>query len=209
MDIRSCILTMAFLLLAILPAEAGRRVRPPMELRRHEFALSGAFYPGRYSIGYDYETGGMKYDRLFDGGGIHDIYEKAGIFSEELITNSWTFSYTYNFTKILAVSASMSYEGGWYREFSREDRSRIFSVSNHYISPLVGFRASWLNRSFVRMYSSLALGVSLKLADDASVIFAGQFTPLGISFGRKLYGFVEMGYGSVYAGGCAGIGYRF
>ena len=36
-----------------------------------------------------------------------------------------------------------------------------------------------------------------------------QVTPVGISVGRDLFGFFEVGVGTIYVGGCFGIGYRF
>ena len=36
-----------------------------------------------------------------------------------------------------------------------------------------------------------------------------QIIPIGITFGRKVYGFAEYGAGFTYLGGSVGIGYRF
>ena len=36
-----------------------------------------------------------------------------------------------------------------------------------------------------------------------------QVTPVGISVGKKLFGFFELGVGTIYVGGCFGLGYRF
>ena len=62
------------------------------------------------------------------------------------------------------------------------------------------------------MYGSLSVGVAKYFGYDeldGSLRGAFQFSPLGMEFGRWLYGFVETGIGNGYSGIRAGIGYRF
>lgn len=92
-----------------------------------------------------------------------------------------------------------------------------------YLAP--GLRGYWVKRDIIRLYSSFYVGISKYLgfdelkysyrSDDGiryvdeSFKFLGQITPIGIEVGRKLYGFLEFGAGSVYCGASAGIGYKF
>ena len=44
---------------------------------------------------------------------------------------------------------------------------------------------------------------------EENVRFDVQFTPLGIEYGRKLFGFAEAGLGTAFSWVRGGIGYRF
>ena len=213
-----CVLIILSLLLSF-PAAWGRKNSPPYNVRKHEVAFSGAIYPGRYAFGYDFSLFGR--DRSGYPYSLSGIYHDAVTYNKERVTDTWSLSYTYNFTEIFALSASLSYEGGWNEYYSRADDSRISVFGCHYLTPMVTARFSWLNRGLVRMYSSAGAGVAVSFADmhntvsgsrrdrspDASVSL--QLTPVGISVGRSLFGFFELGVGTIYVGGCFGIGYRF
>ena len=80
-------------------------------------------------------------------------------------------------------------------------------------------RFSYLNRRNVRLYSSVGIGYGLCLerTKDSngaltqsykSAFVPVQFTPIGVSVGRRLYGFAELTVGSM-ANLSAGIGFRF
>ena len=190
-----CVLIILSLLLSF-PAAWGRKNSPPYNVRKHEVAFSGAIYPGRYAFGYDFSLFGR--DRSGYPYSLSGIYHDAVTYNKERVTDTWSLSYTYNFTEIFALSASLSYEGGWNEYYSRADDSRISVFGCHYLTPMVTARFSWLNRGLVRMYDR---------SPDASVSL--QLTPVGISVGRSLFGFFELGVGTIYVGGCFGIGYRF
>jgi hypothetical protein len=66
-------------------------------------------------------------------------------------------------------------------------------------------RFSWFYRDAVQMYSSVSLGV---VTDFDELMVWGDATLFGCSFGRKFFGFAEVGMGM---GGWlrGGIGYRF
>ena len=149
------------------------------------------------------------------------LYDNAATYNKERSTNTWTFSYTYNFTRIFALQASLSYEGGWDEYYSRADDSLVGMTECHYLTPMLTARFSWLNRNLVRIYSSVGAGIAVSLTDEYYTVsddgvsthpetyISLQVTPVGISVGRKLFGFFELGVGTIYVGGCFGIGYRF
>lgn len=190
--------------------------REPYDLRRHEFSLYGACYPGRYAFGYDFELYPYlnKY-HTSSNGPVSSIYTDGATYNKERVTNSWTLMYTYNFTKVFALSLGLSYEGGWNEYFRREDNRKLLSLQSHYFSPMLTARFSWLNRKLLRMYSSAGLGFSVGLNDSkykgppTSTKFSMQVTPVGVSVGKDVFGFAEVGIGTIYVGGCLGIGYRF
>jgi hypothetical protein len=71
-------------------------------------------------------------------------------------------------------------------------------------------RFYWLNSEKCRLYSSVGLGVMAGgFRDDRYVIPAFQFSPFGVTAGRKVFFFAEYSMGMTYFGGQIGLGYRF
>lgn len=186
---------------------------PPYDLKRHEFALSGAVYPGRYAFGYDFDfIPGKMYSQYYSS--VAAQYRDAETYNKERVTNSWTLSYTYNFTRVFSLAASVSYEGAWNEYYSRKDDAKVSVTECHYLTPMLTARFSWLNRKLVRLYSSVGAGLAVSLMDVSyreypETYLSLQVTPVGISVGKKLFGFFELGVGTIYVGGCFGLGYRF
>ena len=198
----------------------GKEDWQPYDLKKHEFALSGAVFPGRYAFGYDFDFIPRLYSPTYYPS-VSGLYDNAATYNKERSTNTWTFSYTYNFTRIFSLQASLSYEGGWDEYYSRADDSLVGMTECHYLTPMLTARFSWLNRNLVRIYSSVGAGIAVSLTDEYYTVsddgvsthpetyISLQVTPVGISVGRKLFGFFELGVGTIYVGGCFGIGYRF
>lgn len=92
-----------------------------------------------------------------------------------------------------------------------------------YILPRAKF--IYMNRPNVRLYGSIGVGLVKYIGFDKlrytyrteyDLVFVDdtlcptfQMSPIGIEVGRKLFGFAELGYGSMFNGIQAGIGYRF
>lgn len=70
------------------------------------------------------------------------------------------------------------------------------------------FRYNYLVRDLFRLYGSAEVGI-LYSAIGKDVMFSFQVNPIGMEVGKKFYGFAEIGAGMGYAGGRAGIGFRF
>lgn len=79
----------------------------------------------------------------------------------------------------------------------RRDRC-LFSVM-----PTVRF--NWFYREKVQLYSSVAVAL---VTDFDGAYLWGDVTLVGCSFGRKFFGFTELGLG-MSGWGRAGVGYRF
>ena len=85
--------------------------------------------------------------------------------------------------------------------------------SNLYIA--TGVRFAYYHKNITDLYSGLLLGVNIHFHSTESIPllstsgrFTWQVTALGVRFGKKVYGNVEVGYG--YKGMLSiGIGYRF
>ena len=89
-------------------------------LRRYEFSVSGAAYPGYCAFGYDFNYPYYQYN-------IENIYTRFAYDERETSTGTWTAAFTYNFTKILALETSISYEGGRLRNSRKPDAVGIIS----------------------------------------------------------------------------------
>ena len=77
-------------------------------------------------------------------------------------------------------------------------------------------RFNWLNRGVMRMYSALGVGLGMDIKRNERLDYTDtgffpvfQVTPFGISLGRKVYWFAEVGIGLQYIGGMTGVGMRF
>lgn len=110
------------------------------------------------------------------------------------------------FTFSFNVAASYTWEG--YRDAVTDKRTGTEDGFILYIVPQARF--NWVRRDWVRMYSTVGLGVLAGITEgDFTVLPAAQLTPVGIEVGRRLFGFCEIGAGMLYFGGQAGIGFRF
>ncbi len=126
--------------------------------------------------------------------------------------------YKYNIKKWLSLGASVTYERFESKRFDRitamvNKRTTIDAIT---VLPMVKFQ--YLTSPLVTLYSQIGLGVGLNtstIKEDAhrtlqytELSFAAQFTAIGVTVGKSLFGFAEIGYGSqgVFK---MGIGYKF
>lgn len=107
------------------------------------------------------------------------------------------------------LGAKGTYAGVWQYEYDTVTGERLYDNNAHNIAAMLDAQISWLRRDIVEMYSSLSLGLMAHI-ERAN----GGLTPMfdavfvGLSVGRKWYGYVEVGAG---IGGSVrgGIGIRF
>lgn len=114
--------------------------------------------------------------------------------------------FTWNIKKWLAVCAGLHVTPFWrdrYDGYTRQRKSRSSSAD---LSGVAMVRFNYFNRKYVHLYSSVGAGFLLY---DWRVVPQIQLVPVGVSFGGKLFGFAELGAGSLFLGGNIGIGYKF
>lgn len=129
-------------------------------------------------------------------------------------------SYSYRAERWLEVGVLFSYNGIYDDVYLHRDGKQYLVGSNDVtdlsLIPMVRF--SWYRSKYVRLYSAVGAGVIFSVSRYETDIsrernleyaFAGQLTAFGVSAGRKLFGFAEVG--SVGSAGVVsfGIGYRF
>lgn len=112
------------------------------------------------------------------------------------------------------------YVGGafvWTGGFSRIEEYHVHRVLGYYnydsftLMPVVRF--AWLRKGVVQLYSGLGLGFNFARAEEPKqkyyeAVVAHDVTFLGISVGRNLFGYVDVGVGQRGIVSM-GIGYRF
>lgn len=75
-----------------------------------------------------------------------------------------------------------------------------------YIHTLEMAQFNVLNKDKVKIYASVGTGLALY---SFLILPTVQLVPFGITFGKKMFGFCELGIGTEYMGLHGGIGYRF
>lgn len=129
-------------------------------------------------------------------------------------SGAWSLAYDYRFARWFDLGLALSYYGEYNRLYGSFGWTPIGHDRTHCVSVMPVVRLTWLDRKWVRMYSSAGMGVLVERETYGSggsyrdVLVAFQFTPIGISVGRALFGFAEIGFG---AQGTAmiGVGYKF
>jgi len=192
-----------------------RRDRIPVRLG-HELRLgAGAYGVGYVFLGY---TGCYEYPSFMRGDFSLKDFEFSKIYADaEYYTGVYSLNYSYRFNRTVSFGVAFSYAGVTRRYRSLSDDSSAGGDNRHFISLLPLLRLYWLNSKFVCLYSSVGLGVTVERDIEKfgnrrfvhnETMFAGQFSPLGLTVGKRLYGFAELGVGTqgVIIGG---IGYRF
>lgn len=115
-----------------------------------------------------------------------------------------TFDYGYWVNEWLSIGASVTYMAGLRNLYNSSTQARELTIHDDNLSIMPIARFAWYRRSIVQLYSSAGVGLGLNLWNRyyygrevmTEFYCAFDFKPLGISVGRKWFGFVEVGYGS-------------
>lgn len=120
-----------------------------------------------------------------------------------------TAEYSYNCSRKFTLAAVAYMSGMWKNvyDYKGNRRGRESSVSVH-ILPTARFK--YLDRPACTLYGSVGIGAWMSYDDNEFMAMPSvQVVPLGVTFGRKLYGFAESGFGMAFIGWSVGVGYRF
>ena len=122
-----------------------------------------------------------------------------------------TAAYYYRVAYALSVGVAFTYTGLYGDIFDARNGRKVSSNDMATISVAPALRLQWLNLPTVRCYSAIAAGpaVDITSIDDGRQTYLGlSGTIVGVSVGRRLYGFGEIGAGmqGIFS---AGMGYRF
>ena len=188
-------------LLMLLPTfmSAQQKEEP---LYRHEwrFGLSGlpaidALIHGRF---HDHEPYDVDIDHAYESyGGPRRM---LGLLSAEYsINRSKRFTF--------AVGGYVNYIWNRVNDYAGRRTGTEIGLSLHVIPTA---RYKYVSKPAFSVYGSIGLGAMVGCEDgEFFALPTFQIIPIGITFGRKVYGFAEYGAGFTYLGGSVGIGYRF
>ncbi len=193
------------LILAALPsfAEKKPKERSPY---KYEVNVSWGYMP-TIGMGYGYYNYPMTES-------LDKIY---GNYSGKSVTTGLiSADFNIQFLHWLALGTQLNAAAITTEEMSPISQQKIGSFPSVSVSALAYARFTYLNRKYVKMYASVGLGVGYSYEGAPStsetyseVIARGQFIPLGIMAGDKVYGLLEFGGGTEYCGFRLGVGYRF
>ncbi|MDE5706924.1 MAG: hypothetical protein K2H69_01945 [Alistipes sp.] len=188
-----------------LPDNRRPERRPPL-YGRHEFRFSAGIAPARIgNYWWENESFDLSVGQQFD----RTKYYRGDTRS----TGAYALSYAYRFRRWFALSVGCSYSGEQFDRYSNLTGRSVRRYRLHRFSLIPAVRFTWLDRPWVRLYSSAGIGLQLiggdrSLWGQSTDQAALHFIPLGLAVGRSLFGFAEFGYSSQ---GCIafGIGYSF
>lgn len=122
--------------------------------------------------------------------------------------------YAYRAKRWLEIGITFTYAGFKRNSLRKSDGGVAARWRKRDLTLMPFVRFSWLNRRSMRLYSGLQFGCQWCREEDSRFgyldygLFAAQFTWLGISVGRRFFGYAELGTGmrGIFVGG---LGYRF
>lgn len=195
---RKNIQTLAVLMALSAIGPAAFSQESPKELRKNEISV-GVGGPSFWAILDGIECGPRSSD-----GVIEPLYGKK--YGDKHYTPSYSVSYNYYTKKWLSFNTRLSYSGSYRYVYTGTDSHVDYLEVTPCVTLMEMVRFHYMNKEKVRLYSSIGAGVSLAVD---SLLPSLQFTFFGVSFGKKVFGFVEMGMGTEYISYLGGIGYRF
>ena len=114
----------------------------------------------------------------------------------------------YSFNTRWSLGLSVGYCG--FAAYVYNADKTVKSSSNFILIPITAVgRCNYLYRPKVKLYGSLEGGIMISPDSDSGVIPNVQLNPIGVEFGKKVFGLVELGIGMNYTGVRAGLGWRF
>ena len=122
-----------------------------------------------------------------------------------MFVGNYSLSYTYKDRRWLSYGGTAVFGASTRWRKNSITGEKIDNLSYYCLSIMPTVRFDWFYREKVQLYSTVSVGV---ITDFDEVYPWGDLTLFGCSFGRKFFGFAEVGMGT--AGWLrAGIGYRF
>ena len=120
-----------------------------------------------------------------------------------------TAEYNQNIKPWLAIGGKATFAAMWSSVRHVATDELLYRDNNYSIGVIFNIRFEWLRRDIVQMYSGIGIGLAARIAfNDGILSPMFDATYVGISLGRSLYGFAEVGTG-ISGMIRAGMGYRF
>ena len=163
---------------------------------------------GSPSLGMGLFISGMHNDDFYPKSFREQILDAKTYDAGTYFTGIYSLSYAYHSRRWLQCGATVNFSFLTNPTRYVEDNSLESRKTGFMVSVMPSFRFVYLYREKVQLYSTVSVG--LAAGSGGMMLPWADFTLIGCTFGRKLFGFVELGSLSG-TGGCGrvGIGYRF
>ena len=178
----------------------------------------GKDVPYRYEVRLGWSGYPTADDNNFVGVNNHGFYSYdssiSDIFSDydgpTYMTGNITGEMNFHFKKWFTLSVGVAANMIWKNNYSSQTDEYIRTDRGYTFTLMPQARFNWVRKDIVRLYSSVGAGVRGGRFDErGDLLLAAQLVPVGINVGDRLFGFAELGVGTLYLGGMFGIGYRF
>ena len=118
---------------------------------------------------------------------------------------AYSLSYAYHTRRWFEVGGTVTYAFTTQQRRYMEDDTLVEKMNGHALSAMATFRFNYLYREKVSLYSAVSVGLA---GGTGMALPWMDATLFGCTFGKKLFGFAELGLG-LGGWGRVGIGYRF
>lgn len=118
---------------------------------------------------------------------------------------NYSLGYTYHDRRWLQYGGTVTFGASTRWRKDAATGQKIENLSRYALAVMPSVRFVWFYREKVQLYSSISLGL---VTDFDEAYVWGDMTLVGCSFGRKVFGFVELG-GGMAGSARIGLGYRF
>lgn len=135
---------------------------------------------------------------------LDDLYKDRD--GKHYTTGNIGAEFAWNAKRWLAVCASAYVTPFWAEMYDGQTHARKGRKSGAGVSGMVSVRFNYFNRPYVHLYSAVGTGF---YADKERSSLQIQGVPFGVSFGGRVFGYAELGIGTLFMGGNIGIGYKF
>lgn len=163
---------------------------------------------GSPSLGMGLFISGMHNDDFYPKGFREQILDAKTYDAGTYFTGIYSLSYAYHSRRWLQCGATVNFAFTTTPTRYVESNKLKSRETGFMVSVMPTFRFVYLYREKVQLYSTVSVG--LAAGSGGMMLPWADFTLIGCTFGRKLFGFVELG-SLTGTGGCGrvGIGYRF
>ena len=116
----------------------------------------------------------------------------------------FTLEYGHYLKKWLLIGAKTMYSTIFYHERHIATHKRVATHCDNTLSILFNMRFEYLRRDIFRMYSGIGIGATMRFTKDFVIgIPMFDMTYIGMTVGKNIYGFAEIGAGT---SGCIRVG---
>ena len=163
---------------------------------------------GSPSLGMGLFLSGMHNDDFYPKSFREQILDAKTYDAGTYFTGIYSLSYAYHSRRWLQCGATVNFAFTTTPTRYVESNKLKSRETGFMVSVMPTFRFVYLYREKVQLYSTVSVG--LAAGSGGMMLPWADFTLIGCTFGRKLFGFVELG-SLTGTGGCGrvGIGYRF